>query len=326
VLKKRSTSRKKPRAAQSAAAKGRSRPTRSKKAASKSESAARTTRGTGNKRAKPKARALKAQAKRATWEEPIAWRPDPLHLKHVVGLLLVPVCFLTTETFFSTIAYASAERGLWLSPEFLFFLAGGLLWLVYFVGFPNHRPIRLYVWGHETSHAAAAVVFGAQVSGFTARKTGGHIYTTKSNFIISLAPYLVPIYTLMILGAAVVGSIFFDILGYDEKGFFGVAGLSPLWVLLGLIGFSWSFHLTFTVWMIARFQPDLEENGNFFSLILIYLTNLLIICLFVIGFSKHATFVGFGQDWINNAAALKTFIVEAFDAGIRMGRRLISGA
>ena len=49
--------------------------------------------------------------------------------------------------------------------------------------------------------------------------------------------------------------------------------------LFALIGLTWTFHLTFTVWMIFKNQPDLRQNGTFFSLTLIYLVNLVIILL-----------------------------------------------
>lgn len=296
---------------------------KSKKNVKSSRKGSAKRRGVVNRRANQKNRKIKAQSKSATWDDSIPWRPDPLRIKFIFGLLLLPVCFLVTQTFFSSLTdLVESERSVFLSVEFLSFFFGGILWVLIFFAFPNHRPIGLYVWGHEMSHAFAATLFGANITGFSARKSGGYIYTSKTNFIISLAPYLIPIYTLMTLAIAVVASLFFDILQYHENMIFGVAGIRWVWLLLAIIGFTWSFHLTFTLWMISRFQPDLEENGNFFSLILIYLANLLIICLFVVAFSKQLTVKGFWSDFWANGVDLIAFIKDAYYAGLEIAKTL----
>ena len=40
-----------------------------------------------------------------------------------------------------------------------------------------------------------------------------------------------------------------------------------------LLGGGWLFHLLWTIWMIPQDQPDLQENGTFFSLVFIVLAN-----------------------------------------------------
>ncbi len=42
------------------------------------------------------------------------------------------------------------------------------------------------------------------------------------------------------------------------------------------LGFWWCFHLFWTAWIIPKDQPDLADNGTFFSLILVYFANLLL--------------------------------------------------
>ena len=51
---------------------------------------------------------------------------------------------------------------------------------------------------------------------------------------------------------------------------------------LGLIGFTWGFHVVFTVYMLSQPQPDVEEHGKFFSYSIIYLANLFFVSLWII--------------------------------------------
>ena len=53
------------------------------------------------------------------------------------------------------------------------------------------------------------------------------------------------------------------------------------WWLLA-VGMTWGFHLTFTVYMLTQEQPDVLENGRFFSYVIIYLANLFVVALWMI--------------------------------------------
>ncbi len=89
---------------------------------------------------------------------------------------------------------------------------------------------------------------------------------SKSNFIVSLAPYCLPIYTLFILLAYLVAR---------QK--YSQAFLEPL--LIGAVGFTLSFHASLTLYAIRQNQPDIVNSGPFFSLIFIVLANAWIIIL-----------------------------------------------
>jgi len=60
---------------------------------------------------------------------------------------------------------------------------------------------KLYVFGHELTHALAAWSVGAKVLGFKSARTGATSTCRTSNAFIALAPYCVPIYTLVVVGA-----------------------------------------------------------------------------------------------------------------------------
>src|SRR6201984_2652836 len=72
-------------------------------------------------------------------------------LKFVFAIFLLPVCAILTQTFFTVFARATMTQRLWAAQEFWFFSLGALLWLIAFIGLP--RPVLLYVFGHELTHA-----------------------------------------------------------------------------------------------------------------------------------------------------------------------------
>lgn len=121
-------------------------------------------------------------------------------------------------------------------------------------------PMRAYVLGHELTHALWALLFGARVSRLRVAKSGGSVSVSKSNVLITLAPYFFPFYTAAVVVAAVAVRL--------------CAGRLPCagaW--LAAVGFTWAFHVAFTVRALAQRQPDMEVYGTFFSLVFVWLAN-----------------------------------------------------
>ena len=79
-------------------------------------------------------------------------------------------------------------------------------------------------------------------------------------------------------------------------------------ILYGLLGLTWCFHATFTLSMIPRGQTDIAYGGNFFSLTVIYLMNLLVLSLLLILATPYVSFSSFGRELLAHAA---TFATEA---------------
>ena len=81
----------------------------------------------------------------------------------------------------------------------------------------------------------------------------------------------------------------------------GIYGLLSLFInmqpygrlLYALIGVTWAFHFTFTCWMILKNQTDLTDHGTFFSLVVIYLMNLLLLSVMLVVASPQITFAEF---------------------------------
>ncbi len=216
-------------------------------------------------------------------------------VKFVVGIFLLPICGILSQTFFTSFAQATVAERLWAGEEFWFFSLGAVLWLIAFFGLP--RPLVLYVFGHELTHALWVWMLGGRVSRFKVSRQGGHILTDKNNFLIALAPYFFPLYSILVLALYGALSLFLDLQPYGR-------------LLYALLGVTWAFHFTFTCWMIPKNQTDLSENGTFFSLVVIYLINLALLSLMLIIVSPHITFASLGRDLLDNAEHFSHALVE----------------
>jgi hypothetical protein len=125
---------------------------------------------------------------------------------------------------------------------------------------------KLYVFGHELTHALAAWSVGAKVLGFKVGEAGGHVDLSHSNAFIALAPYCLPIYTLVVVASY--RALMWAKPGVECRGLF-----------LAAMGATVAFHLLKTgevLW--DRRQPDLAAAGGVvFSLSLIALANGLVV-------------------------------------------------
>ncbi|MEE3178352.1 MAG: hypothetical protein VX317_01615, partial [Verrucomicrobiota bacterium] len=84
-------------------------------------------------------------------------------------------------------------------------------------------------------------------------------------------------------------------------------------ILFGTMGATWSFHLLWTLWIIPRDQPDLKENGTFFSLSLIYLSNVLLLSALLCLASPELTWRHFVYNWANNFMDTVTSVSGTLD-------------
>ena len=69
---------------------------------------------------------------------------------------------------------------------------------------------------------------------------------------------------------------------------------------------------TFTLWMIPKSQTDLKDHGTFFSLVVIYLMNLLLLSVMLILASRQITFESFGADLLTNLGSFVQWIIKIF--------------
>lgn len=225
-------------------------------------------------------------------------RPMPLTVptrwvKNIIAIFLLPWCAVLTQTFFTAFARATINQHLWAGAEFWFFSLGAILWLIAFIGLP--RPVLVYVFGHEVTHVLWVWLMGGRVSKFRVSGDGGHIVTNRTNFLIALAPYFFPLYSLLAILIYGIASLFVNVAAYGQ-------------LLYAVLGITWAFHLSFTCWMIPKNQTDLSDHGTFFSLVFIYLMNLLLLSVLLVIASPQITFVGFGEDLIENLRSFSQWI------------------
>lgn len=219
-------------------------------------------------------------------------------VKAVVALSLLPACAILTQTFFTVFTRATVTQQFWAAEEFWFFSLGVVLWLIAFFGLP--RPLLVYVFGHELTHAVWVWLMGGRVSQFRVSRDGGHIITDRNNFWIALAPYFFPLYSIIAIAVYGALSLAVDVSPYGR-------------LLYAIIGVTWAFHLTFTVWMIPKSQTDITDHGTFFSLVIIYLMNLLLLSVMLVLASGPITFATFGMEIGENVNAFLGWVAGLFD-------------
>jgi hypothetical protein len=229
-------------------------------------------------------------------------------LKNVIGLFLVPVAWVLTQALFTSFPRMIGGVEVWTTSQFWFFLLGVAIWVLAFFGslWASGEPclLRAYVFGHELTHAFWAKVFGGEIYQFKATRAGGHIVTDTHNFWIALAPYFHPLYSIVVIELYAVVSFFYK---FDA--------LTP--ILFGLLGLTWAFHFSFTLWMIPKGQSDLSTNGTFFSLVVIYLMNLLVVTALIVFAAPQVTFSELGREIVRHGGAFADGVIALFNTAVR---------
>ena len=184
----------------------------------------------------------------------------------LIGLALLPACWGVTRVLVDAILAAADSNG-GLSVEAIALLGGIVAFVFCWLALPH--PVRTYVFGHELTHALWGLIFGARPSDVRVSASGGSVKLTKTNLLITLAPYFFPFYTFLVIVTALVTSAFLRPLPF-----------LPLW--MSLIGFTWAFHALFTLETLAQRQPDVKLYGRLFSWTFIYVVNVCIVLLWLV--------------------------------------------
>ena len=175
----------------------------------------------------------------------------------IVGLALLPVLvlvFLATVMLLGQIPVFSATV--------LEIFCGILLYS--FFHFFVYQPVALYVMSHEFTHAVFALFSGYRVKKIKISTKGGYVEMSESNFLIDLAPYFFPLYTIVFTAV-----------------FYGLDKLFQLdkyyWLFFIGFGILISFHVL-SNWDVLKIeQPDMNSVGKVFGIIFVLIVNLLII-------------------------------------------------
>lgn len=229
-------------------------------------------------------------------------------LLFLLGLISLPLCVAVSWTVFDVLRNADS-RGSMFSAESGCIAAGYFVWV--FCWFFLPQPIRVYILGHELTHALWAIVFGGRAKNLRVTPSGGSVKVTKSNVLITLAPYFFPFYTLLLAVVLLIVKLIMGSVPY------------PL-VWLFFFGFTWSFHFTFTLQSLWTSQPDIQEYGRLFSYSFIYLLNIAGIALGIVFFmsvSPRALF----DSWVSRTTLVYQqtglFIADGVKRGVEWGRK-----
>jgi hypothetical protein len=174
--------------------------------------------------------------------------------KLLVALLLLPPCFGAAQALWLVLSNSGDATVIWVG-----LLSGVACWVVIYTLLP--KPMWLYVFGHELTHALWTWAFGGRVKKFKASSSGGHVIVTKSNFLIALAPYFFPLYAVLVVVVYVLGNLIWNWQPYVV--FFHL-----------LLGAAYAFHVTLTWHILQSKQSDITEHGYFFSAVVIFLGNM----------------------------------------------------
>jgi len=180
-------------------------------------------------------------------------------LRLLLGLSLLPACWgFARAAADSFVVAAGGGFGVEAAS-----LLGGIVAFVLCWMLAPH-PVRTYVLGHELTHALWGLLFGARPSRVRVGADGGSVRLSKTNFVITLAPYFFPFYTFA------VGLVALGVLAFARP-----LPCLPAW--LALLGFTWSFHVLFTLETLMQRQPDVKLYGRVFSWTFVFLVNVAIV-------------------------------------------------
>lgn len=174
-------------------------------------------------------------------------------LKTLLAIVLLPVCVGAGAALWRVFEASGNAQTIWVAT-----VAGAACWLVIYLLLP--KPMWVYVFGHELTHAVWTWAMGGKVSQFKVTSDGGHVVVNKNNFLIALAPYFFPLYAVLVMAAFVVGRLFWNWQPY--------VALFHL-----LLGAAYAFHVTLTWHILKGNQSDISDQGYLFSAVVIFLGN-----------------------------------------------------
>ena len=223
-------------------------------------------------------------------------------IRVLVGLFLLPCCAAVSRTVYFMLA-GTGDYVVAGGMPFLWGIGVGLvLWTAVFIFLPV--PVKSYVLAHELTHALWGHFFGATVLGLRVSKTGGNVKLSESNMLVALAPYFFPLYSILVICAYFLFSVFFDLQKYHL-------------LFLAAVGFTLGFHFFFTVSILAVKQTDVEIYGKMFSYALIYFMNAFIIGLLIVALSPVSLMQfasGLAADFMGAWRLVWIWILRLYDA------------
>lgn len=208
--------------------------------------------------------------------------------KIIVALFLLPFCIGSVMSLWQVILKTGSAPMIWITT-----LAGAFIWILIYIFLPE--PKWLYVLGHELTHALWSFPFGGKLKKIRVSSQGGHVAITKSNFLVSLAPYFFPLYVVLVILIFIIGNFFWNWASYVYFFYF-------------FIGMAYAFHVTLTFRILKIKQPDIVGEGYIFSFVIIFLGNILVL---LIGIPLLTTKINISTSlnlWLNSSLEIYHYL------------------
>ena len=216
----------------------------------------------------------------------------PKWIKFIIALLLLPVCGGAALALWRVLVVSGGADTVWIP-----LLAGAACWGVVFLLLP--KPMWIYVFGHELTHALWTWVFGGQVKKMKVAASGGHVVISKTNFLIALAPYFFPLYAALVVAAFALGNLI-----WDWKHFL-------VWFHL-LFGAAYAFHVTLTWHVLQTRQTDITSQGYLFSAVVIFLGNVAVLLFGVPLLTAKVSLLDAGGWWFEGIGQIFHWLARVF--------------
>jgi hypothetical protein len=216
----------------------------------------------------------------------------PKWVKLVIAILLLPVCIGAGSALSRVMTTAGGAQTFWVA------LVGGAgCWLAIFLLLP--KPMWVYVFGHELTHAISALAFGGKIKKFKASSKGGHVVITKTNFVIALAPYFLPLYAILVIVVFVLGHLIWNWTRFMPWFHF-------------FLGAAYAFHITLTWHILHASQTDITDQGYLFSGVVIWLGNIIVLLIGVPLLTARVSVLNAFAWWLDGTARVLHWLTRVF--------------
>ena len=217
----------------------------------------------------------------------------PKWIKFIIAILLLPVCAGAGMALWRVLCASGRADAVWVP-----LLAGAACWGVIFLLLP--KPMWIYVFGHELTHALWTWIFGGQVKKMKVTSAGGHVVISKSNFIIALAPYFFPFYTVLVIVVFALGHFFWN--WADSLVWFHLA-----------VGAAYAFHVTLTWHALKTRQSDITSQGWLFSAVIVFLGNAAVLLLGLPFLTAKVSFLNALGWWLEGTGHIFHWLARLFE-------------
>lgn len=212
----------------------------------------------------------------------------PKWIKLIIAILLLPVCGGAGMALVKVLHACGSADTTWVP-----LLAGAACWCVIFFLLP--KPMLIYVFGHELTHALWTWLFGGEVKKMKVSSKGGHVIISKTNFVIALAPYFFPLYVVLVVGVFALGNLIWNWHGY------------LVWFHL-CVGAAYAFHLTLTFHVLQTQQSDITGQGYLFSAVVIFLGNVCVLLFSIPLLTNQVRLLEVFHWWLNSTDRILLWI------------------